>query len=102
MGLQKFRADVAQEPDKNGAVAWYAQWMGGRELAKVANCPVKDAQFAPRMVYATGEPDTWFSVPAACKVRGRTVRGFLTRDDDRGWLFHPHDLPPVVRDIINS
>lgn len=83
MGLQKFRADKPEKPRPNGSVAWYTRWVGGPSLALVRNC---DTPFGPRTVYATGEPDTWFSVPAACSFKGRTVRGYLTSNEN-GWEF---------------
>ncbi len=73
MGLQRYRADQSDAPDANGAVAHYARWMGGPTLAKVTACPVAKGLMPPRTVYVTGEPDTWFSHPAACRVRGRTI-----------------------------
>lgn len=85
MGLQRFRADRISETCANGAHVWVADWMGGPSLAKVTNCPTP---FGPRTVYVTREPDTFFSVPAACTWRGRTVRGFLTYEEGRGgWTF---------------
>lgn len=48
-------------------------------VAAVGNCPCADGQ--RRMVYATGEPDTFFSIPAATRVRGKWVSGFLTTAD---------------------
>lgn len=45
-----------------------------------------------RTARVTGEPDTFFSLPARVKVRGRTVTGFLTVDRSdpsvREWRFH--------------
>ena len=88
MGLQKYRADRA-EPQADGSIHYYADWMGGPSLAKIANCRM-DGSDLRRMVYVTGEPDTWFSQPAACKVKGETVRGYLT-GDDAGMIFHAMD-----------
>jgi hypothetical protein len=87
MGLQKFRADEEHAPYANGGRPFYTRWMGGPSLALVRNCPT---MFGPRTVYATGEADTYFSLPAACTVRGRWVRGFLTFDDgpDNGARFN--------------
>lgn len=89
MGLQKYRADMSDAPDANGAVAHYARWMGGPSLSKVVGCPVARGVMPPRTVYVTGEPDTFFSQPAACSYRGRVVRGYLTRSD-QAWRFHPY------------
>lgn len=79
MGMQKFRADKRGEPRENGAVEWFAVWMGGPTLSKVDHCPCEDGK--TRTVYITGQPCTWFSVPAATRVRGQYVSGFVTYDD---------------------
>lgn len=48
--------------------------------AKVRNCPVLGA--ARRYTcYATGYPDTYFSVPACTRIRGKHVRGYFTMED---------------------
>ena len=49
-------------------------------LAAVGNCPCADGK--RRMVYATSEPDTFFSIPAATRVKGRWVSGYLTMADN--------------------
>lgn len=85
MGLQKYRADKADPPCGNGAIAWFSDW-GDPTLALVRNCPTP---FGPRTVYATGEADTWFSIPAKCSVKGKTITGFLTREDGE-WAFRAH------------
>jgi hypothetical protein len=84
--LQKFRADEAGELCKNGAVPWYTRWMGGPSLALIRNCPTP---FGPRTVYIQGEPDTFFSVPAACSRKGKRVMGYLTCEDGE-WQFHAY------------
>ena len=97
MGLQKYRADKAGEPCANGARPWYSEWMGGQSLAKIEACPIDGyPHIAPRMAYITGEADTWFSIPAAIKYKGRSVRGYIASQDCRegegwGYVFHPLD-----------
>jgi hypothetical protein len=95
MGLQKYRADKAGELCGNGARPFYAEWFGGPTLSKIEACPVDGfPHIAPRMAYITGEPDTWFSVPAAIKYKGQTVRGFVTTQDSEagaGYIFCPYD-----------
>ncbi len=100
MGLQKYRADEQRPADANGAIECYTNWMGGPTLALVRNCPTP---FGPRTVYVRGEPDTWFSVPAACKYRGRTITGYLVhsreednRDLHEGIVFRAHNGPGTV------
>jgi hypothetical protein len=48
--------------------------------AKVRNCPVQgtDKRYT---CYATGYADTWFSVPACTKIRGKHIKGYFTLDD---------------------
>lgn len=90
MGLQVFRADRVRETCANGARVWVTVWMGGNPVAKVENCPVDNRPGdLRRTVYATNHPDTFFSIPAACKIAGRTVRGFLTSDDN-GMRFYAY------------
>jgi hypothetical protein len=48
--------------------------------AKVTNCPIHGTELR-RTCYATGYADTYFSVPAVCKIRGRRIKGFFTMDD---------------------
>lgn len=70
----------------NGAIGWRP---GGPfdclgPWAKVQNCPVYvgGADTGARLTcYATGYADTFFSVPAATRYRGRYVRGFFTSDE---------------------
>ena len=91
MGMQKYRADVCDPKDENGGTAWFARWMGGPSLALVRCCATP---FGPRTVYVTGEPDTWFSVPAACVYRRHRISGWLERTE-QGYVFHPHNGPWV-------
>ena len=80
--MQKYRADVSVEQG-DGAVAWYAEWMGGPSLAKIDNCRLESlAGDMRRTVYITGEPDTFFSQPAVCKLGGCRVRGYVTIAED--------------------
>ncbi len=84
MGLQKFRADEMDAPDANGAVKCYARWMGGPSLSVIRNCPT---MAGPRTVYIQGEPDTFFSQPAACRVQGKDYRGWITMEDGNIYFF---------------
>lgn len=86
MGVQKFRFDKTGEPAPNGAIPLYAVWMGGDSLAGIRNCPCDD--HGTRTVYVTGEPDTFFSQPAAIQVKGRRVTGWIGCEDGN-WRFHP-------------
>jgi hypothetical protein len=48
--------------------------------AKVRNCPVKGAG-RRYTCYATGYADTYFSVPACTRIKGKHIRGYFTMDD---------------------
>lgn len=88
MGIQKYRADTAGPAEANGAVPYYSQWLGGPSLALIRNCPIKGIPEAGhRTVYITGEPDSFFSQPARIQYQGRTVRGWISRDES-GFTFH--------------
>ena len=85
--MNRYRCDVAQT-NEHGQTAYYARWLGGHTLAKVRNAVCPDG--TRRMAYATGEPDSYFSIPARIRVRGTIARGFLSLEDGR-WLFTPTD-----------
>ena len=79
--MQKYRADKAT-PQSDGAVVWHAHWMGGPSLAKIENCLLADmVGDMRRTVYVTGEADTYFSIPAVCKLGGKRITGYVTSDD---------------------
>jgi hypothetical protein len=84
--LQKYRADVAGETCENGAVPWFTKWMGGPSLALIRNCPTP---YGARTVYIKSEPDTFFSQPAACRVKGKDIRGFITCNEGN-YEFHTY------------
>jgi hypothetical protein len=90
MGLQKYHADDAGPACSNGAVPWFAKWAFGPSLALVRNCPTP---FGPRTVYVQGEPDTFFSQPAAIEYRRRVIRGYLTCEDSN-WKFNVYRNGP--------
>jgi hypothetical protein len=89
--MQKYRADSFRtQPD--GAVCWYADWAGGPTLARINKCRIAGTDLR-RAVYITGAADTWFSIPAATRIRGRYVRGYVTGESDTGdnLVFHALD-----------
>ena len=70
----------------NGATGWRP---GGSfdclgPYAKVQNCPVivGGVEVMRLTCYATGYADTYFSVPACTRYRGRHIRGYFALDDD--------------------
>lgn len=92
MGLQKYRADKAGPKQTNGGEPWYTEWMGGPTLALVRGCPIENMDIPTRTVYIRGYHDTFFSIPAACKYKGKTIRGFVTTDNNREYVFLAHKL----------
>jgi len=79
--MQKFIArDKRLNP--NGAISWTP---GGPfdclgPYAKINNCPiiVDDTEVARRTAYATNYADTFFSIPACTRYRGKYVKGYFT------------------------
>lgn len=88
MGLQKFRADVAGNKQSDGSVPWFCNWMGGPTLAMLKDCPTP---WGKRIVYVRGEPDIFFSIPAACEVKRvgwrKIIKGFLTINERGEYVF---------------
>jgi hypothetical protein len=80
----RYRSDISKsQPD--GAILWYAQWMGGPTLSKIENCRLANLQGdMRRTVTITGEADTWFSIPAECSIAGCKVKGYVTSESDTG------------------
>lgn len=79
--MQKYRADISRTQD-DGAVVWSAKWIGGPSLAKIQNCRLDSLAGDMRAtVYAAGEPDTVFSIPAVCRLMGCRVKGYITSED---------------------
>ena len=93
MGMQKYRADVMGETSPNGAVPFYSNWIGGPSLALIRNCP-NNAGISRRTVYVTGEPDTFFSIPAVCCHKRKRLLGFLTCEDGN-WFFNAYGFNGV-------
>lgn len=83
----RFRCDKA-ETQKDGAVCWYSEWMGGPTLAKIENCRLANlVGDMRRTVTITGHADSYFSIPAECSVAGVRVRGYVTGDADGNTVF---------------
>jgi hypothetical protein len=88
--MQRF---LAREPHtfSNGAVGWRPggpmQSIG--PFAKVEHCPIEGTDLK-RTAYATGYADTFFSIPACTRVRGRYIGGFFMVDSDGGIIFCPY------------
>ena len=48
-----------------------------------------------------GHADTFFSVPAVCTIKGKTVTGFVTIETRAGYTTASDDDPTVVKFVIN-
>lgn len=84
----KFAPGNPTTPDANGAIPYrVGPW---QVLSKIANCPVICDREVRVTVYATGHADTYFSIPACCKVRGKYIGGYIT-GTETGHVFHPYD-----------
>lgn len=85
--MQKYRADEARSyPD--GSKQWFSNWDGGPSLVRINNCQLENLEGnMRRTVYITGEPDTYFSQPAVCKLAGCRVRGYVTGDGEGNLVF---------------
>lgn len=82
MGMQRFHASNDTFTWPNGAIGHRP---GGPfdclgPYAIVRNCPIAGTGLR-RTCYATGIADTYFSVPAVCKVRGKRIAGYFSPDD---------------------
>jgi hypothetical protein len=99
MGIQKYRADRRGDPNPDGSIPWFTDWVGGPSLAKIENCRFdEDAPNERRTVYITGDADTFFSQPGVCQWKGKRVKGFITQDE-MGPVFHGYhspDWPPPL------
>jgi hypothetical protein len=85
--MQKYRADVSEQ-QVDGAIVWRCEWIGGPSLARINNCRLDNlAGDMRRTVYITGEANTYFSIPAVTKLAGKSVRGYVTGDDDGNLVF---------------
>lgn len=71
--------------------------------AKVRNCPI--AGTSVRLTcYATGFCDTYFSVPACTRYKGKHIRGYFTNtDEDFGVEFRVMDSHKhLFQELINE
>jgi hypothetical protein len=61
---------------------------GHHHLSKVSNCPVAGTTLRLTATIS-GEPDTWFSIPAKIQYKRKTISGFISADED-GFHFVPY------------
>jgi len=84
MASLKYRVDVEQE-NEHGQFIGSARWMGGPTVARIRNCRCDDN--VNRTAYVTGEPDTFFTLPARVNIGKQSLKGYLTVKDGL-WEFH--------------
>jgi hypothetical protein len=88
--MQRFIARERYE-FSNGAIGWRP---GGPfdclgPYAKVQNCPIHGTDLR-LTCYAQRYADTYFSIPAATRRKGKRITGYLTQDENGGVIFRPH------------
>lgn len=74
----------------NGALGWRP---GGPmdclgPWAKVQNCPIAGTGLR-RTCYATNYADTFYSVPAVTRYKGKRIKGYFSQSMDGGAVFNP-------------
>ncbi len=89
--MQKFAAREKFE-FSNGAIGWRP---GGPfdclgPFAKVQNCPIAGTSLR-LTAYATGYADTYFSIPAATRYKGKYIGGYFSPLENGGIEFRPYD-----------
>jgi len=87
--MQRFIAREKRE-FSNGATGWApgGPWDCLGPYAKVQNCPIRGTSLR-RTAYATGHADSYFSIPACTRYRGRYISGFFAMDGNNGIEFVP-------------
>jgi hypothetical protein len=73
------------EVNVHGQTVYYTVWMAGRTLAAIRGCVCEDRK--RRTVNITGDPDTFFSIPANTKINGKHTAGYVTMGENGIWLF---------------
>jgi hypothetical protein len=76
----------------NGAIGWRPS--GPMDClgpyAKVQNCPVRGIE-KRYTCYASGYPDTYWSIPAETNIHGAHIKGYFMVDREGGIEFIPYD-----------
>ena len=93
MPVQKFYASPRDSFTwPNGAVGYRP---GGPfdclgPFARVVNCPIEGTDGLRLTCYATAYADTFFSIPACTRHKGRYISGYFTQSET-GVVFRPMD-----------
>jgi hypothetical protein len=104
----KFRADRTQVNDHNQTLA-YCDWIGGPTLSRVEGAILAHSdpaiknrfQYLTRTAWVTGHPDTYFSLPAKVRAKGKAIHGYLTTTDGL-WEFRPFSNDPNLSALFHS
>lgn len=104
MGQRFYANPATRQTAENGAVSFAPGGMMDciGHYAKVQNCPIENVPGDIRLTcYATGYADTWFSVPACTRYRGKYVRGYFTGTES-GPVFRVMDSSRAVFEGVQS
>jgi hypothetical protein len=84
MATQKFYADPNASFEFPNKAIGYRPSTGPMDClgpyAKVTNCPIAGTKLR-LTCYATGYADTWFSVPACTRHKGKHISGYFALDN---------------------
>jgi hypothetical protein len=88
---QKFAARERYE-FSNGAIGWRPGRMFDclGPYAKVQQCPITGVMGLRLTCYASGYADTYFSVPAETRYKGKRITGYFSVDGG-SIAFNPHN-----------
>ena len=67
-------------------------------FAKVSNCVIKGTSLR-LTCYATGYADTYFSIPACTRHKGKYITGYFTAEED-GTVFVPYSKYDALLNIV--
>lgn len=72
---------------RNGSIAFRTPFPFA-QLSKIKNCPVSGTTIR-RTASITGQPDTYFSIPARIKYKEKNISGFVSYNEE-GYYFVPY------------
>jgi hypothetical protein len=96
MGFQKYRFDITEPPDAYGVIVLKANRTGGTPIAGIRNCFC--GYYGRRTVYVTGEAESYSTIPAAIRVNGKRINGWVECLDGR-WEFHRGPVLPFAQPV---
>ena len=80
MALQKYQASKSRQ-QRDGAIVWYASYIGSPTIGKIVNCRVISLIGEPRVtVFVTGRYDSYLSLTTKFYFRGKVLNGLLTHE----------------------